>query len=128
MNFGALFKILCLKKFFSLFFLDEKFLIFLDDEVIKGTLKKKDSKKKQDDVKKHELFQLYMNLFNIGIEGLLETMPSDFHHYLATQLKPIFNLMQSISMYSNSITGSKEFPYIKYPQILQSTENQSGFP
>ena len=63
-----------------------------------------------------------MNLFSIGIEGLLRTMPSDFHNYLATQLKPVFSLMQSISMYSYDVTGSKKVPYIKIPKILQATE------
>ena len=101
---------------------DDDFMRFLEDEIIKGTLKQKDSKEEHDDATKQDSFQLYMNLFSIGIEGLLRTMPSDFHNHLATQLKPIFSLMQSISMYSNDITNSKKVPYIKIPEILQSTE------
>jgi hypothetical protein len=101
---------------------DTNFMRFFEDEVIKGTLKQKDAKENDDDVEKQDSYQLYMNLFSIGIEGLLRTMPSDFHNHLATQLKPIFSLMQSISLYSNDITGSKKVPLIKIPEILQSTE------
>lgn len=103
---------------------DPDFLRFLEEGILEDTLKKKDSKEDFDNLAKQESFQLYSNLFNIGIEGLFRTMPSEFHSHLASQLKPIFSLMQSISLYSQDVTGSKKVVHIKAPKILQSTEVQ----
>jgi len=59
-------------------------------------------------------YQNYLNLFNIGLEGLIKTMPQEFQSYISSQLKPMFKLMQSIAKF----TG-KDVPYMHYPDMFQ---------
>ena len=53
-------------------------------------------------------------MFNIGLEGLIKSMPQEFQNYISSQLKPMFELMQSISRF----TGT-QVPYVHYPDIFQ---------
>ena len=69
-------------------------------------------------------YQNYLNLFNIGLEGLIKTMPEEFKNYISSQLKPMFKLMQSISKF----TGNR-VPYVHYPDMFNDStiENTSSF-
>ncbi|RMW40676.1 MAG: hypothetical protein EA442_01655 [Candidatus Nitrosopelagicus sp.] len=75
--------------------------------------KKKEEKKKEYDEKSTLAYQHYQNLFNIGLEGLIKTMPQDFQYYISEQLKPMFSLMQTIAKF----TGG-QVPYVHYPDLF----------
>jgi len=59
-------------------------------------------------------YQNYLNLFNIGLEGLIKTMPEEFKNYISSQLKPMFNLMQSIAKFAG-----KDVPYMHFPNMFR---------
>ncbi len=75
--------------------------------------KDKTKKKKEYDVNQALSYQNYQNMFNIGLEGLIKSMPQEFQSYISEQLKPMFKLMQSISRF----TGS-QVPYVHYPDMF----------
>jgi hypothetical protein len=62
---------------------------------------KKDSKTTDADFQNYS-FQIYLKLFNVGIKGMIGTMPKEFRPYLNKQLSPILSLMQLIGKYENS--------------------------
>jgi len=76
--------------------------------------KDKTKKKKEYDVNQALSYQNYQNMFNIGLEGLIKSMPQEFQSYISEQLKPMFKLMQSISRF----TGT-QVPYVHYPDMFQ---------
>ena len=76
--------------------------------------KDKLKKKKEYDVNQALSYQNYQNMFNIGLEGLINSMPQEFQSYISSQLKPMFKLMQSISRF----TGN-QVPYVHYPDMFQ---------
>jgi len=78
--------------------------------------KDKTKKKKEYDVNQALSYQNYQNMFNIGLEGLIKSMPQEFQSYISEQLKPMFKLMQSISRF----TGSK-VPYVHYPDMFNDS-------
>ena len=59
-------------------------------------------------------YQNYLNLFNIGLEGLIKTMPEEFQNYISSQLKPMFKLMQSIAKFAR-----QDVPYMHYPDMFR---------
>ena len=75
---------------------------------------KKTKEKKEYDVNQSLSYQNYQNMFNIGLEGLIKSMPQEFQNYISNQLKPMFKLMQSISKF----TGN-QVPYVHYPDMFQ---------
>ena len=75
--------------------------------------KDKTKQKKEYDVNQALSYQNYQNMFNIGLEGLIKSMPQEFQSYITNQLKPMFKLMQSISRF----TGS-QVPYVHYPDMF----------
>jgi hypothetical protein len=78
--------------------------------------KDKTKKKKEYDVNQALSYQNYQNMFNIGLEGLINSMPQEFQSYISEQLKPMFKLMQSISRF----TGS-QVPYVHYPDMFNDS-------
>jgi len=76
--------------------------------------KTKTKQKKEYDVNQALSYQSYQNMFNIGLEGLIKSMPQEFQNYISSQLKPMFKLMQSISRF----TGT-QVPYVHYPDMFQ---------
>ena len=78
--------------------------------------KDKTKKKKEYDVNQALSYQNYQNMFNIGLEGLIKSMPQEFQSYISEQLKPMFKLMQSISRF----TGS-QVPYVHYPDMFNDS-------
>ena len=82
--------------------------------------KDKTKKKKEYDVNQALSYQNYQNMFNIGLEGIIKSMPQEFQSYISNQLKPMFKLMQSISRFT-----SNQVPYVHYPDMFneQNIEN-----
>ena len=78
--------------------------------------KGKAKQKKEYDVNQALSYQNYQNMFNIGLEGLIKSMPQEFQSYISEQLKPMFKLMQSISRF----TGS-QVPYVHYPDMFNDS-------
>ena len=60
---------------------------------------------------------MFQNFFNIGFEGLINTMPPEFRDYLISQAKPIVQLMYAMSKQYNSLSRNK-IPMPKFPDIL----------
>ena len=78
--------------------------------------KDKTKKKKEYDVNQALSYQNYQNMFNIGLEGLIKSMPQEFQSYISEQLKPMFKLMQSISRFTGSTV-----PYVHYPDMFNDS-------
>ena len=78
-----------------------------------------DKKQKHDDPEKLLSFKMYYDFFNIGIDGLIKTMPSDFQHYIDEQMKPILLLMQSIAKFSNQSNPKQKTPFIRAPNAMR---------
>lgn len=67
---------------------------------------------------------MYQNFFNIGFEGLIESMPYEFREYLITQVKPITQLMYAITKNYNKISKGK-IPEPQFPKILTKSHIRS---
>ena len=74
--------------------------------------------KKSEDYEKAFTFLLYQNFFNIGIKGLIETMPREFQTYLNDQMRPILSLMHSIAEYSLKMNPKSKVHSISIPTII----------
>ena len=74
--------------------------------------------KKSGDNEKAFTFLVYQNFFNIGIKGLIETMPREFQTYLNNEMRPILSLMHSIAEYSLKVNPKSNIPSIATPQIF----------
>ena len=53
------------------------------------------------------LYNIYAMNMQIGLNGFLTLMPSQFSNYLFEQIKQITDLMHAISQYTNEIKGFK---------------------
>ena len=60
---------------------------------------------------------MFQNFFNIGISGIVNTMPIEFRNFLISQLKPIVELMYAMTKQYNSLSRNK-IPMPKFPDIL----------
>ena len=60
---------------------------------------------------------MFQNFFNIGFQGLIDTMPNEFRDYLISQTKPIVQLMYAMTKQYNSLSRNK-IPMPKFPDIL----------
>ena len=74
--------------------------------------------KKSEDNEKAFTFLLYQNFFNIGIKGLIETMPREFQTYLNDQMRPILSLMHSIAEYSLKMNPKSKVHSFTMPEII----------
>ena len=74
--------------------------------------------KKSEDYEKAFTFLLYQNFFNIGIKGLIETMPREFQTYLNDQMRPILSLMHSIAEYSLKVNPKSKVHLFTMPEII----------
>lgn len=81
-----------------------------------------DKKQKHLDSEKLFSFNMYYDFFNIGMEGLIKTMPTDFQQYIDEQMRPILLLMQSISRFSNQ-KNSKKIPLVKAPKSMKNSSS-----
>ena len=60
---------------------------------------------------------MFQNFFNIGFQGLIDTMPNEFRDYLISQAKPMVQLMYAMTKQYNSLSRNK-IPMPKFPDIL----------
>ena len=60
---------------------------------------------------------MFQNFFNIGFQGLIDTMPHEFRDYLISQAKPIVQLMYAMTKQYNSLSR-KKIPMPEFPMIL----------
>lgn len=64
-------------------------------------------------------YHIYQKFFNIGIQGLIKTMPKAFEPYLKSQIKPLLALMWSIAQFSKSVDPNI-MPNLDFPAFLFS--------
>ena len=60
---------------------------------------------------------MFENFFNIGLMGLIDSMPHEFKDYLISQAKPMVQLMYAMTKQYNSLSRNK-IPMPKFPDIL----------
>ena len=69
------------------------------------------------------MIKLCSRFMNIGLTGMLQTMPSDFTHILATKVQELFTLMNAINQYAEriapSFARSTEFPFDMYEKSIK---------
>jgi len=77
----------------------------------------KSNSKTQNDVDDFSSSVMYQNFFNIGFDGLIKTMPNEFHEHLRSQVKPIIQLMYAITKNYNKLAKTK-IPEPQFPKLL----------
>ncbi len=60
---------------------------------------------------------MYQNFFNLGFEGLIKTMPKEFHEHLISQVKPVIQLILAITKNYNKLSKNK-IPEPQFPNLL----------
>jgi hypothetical protein len=60
---------------------------------------------------------IYQDLFNLGLEGLIKTMPPEFREILISQIRPTLQLMLSITKNYNKISKNK-IPEPQFPILV----------
>jgi hypothetical protein len=64
------------------------------------------------------MIKICSNFLQIGLSGILKSMPSDFTHILEPKIQEIFSLMEAINQYTNRIapnySKSTNFPFDLY--------------
>ena len=102
---------------------DSRFNSILHDDVLR-TLKYKESRAKKP-TEKAEQYQSYLiasNLFTIGFENLIRSMPTEFQNYLLREVTPLMEFMQSIADFYRRTTGRLDIPYpYTIPETLSSS-------
>lgn len=88
------------------------------DQIFPSLKEKERKKKPTEKAEMYESFIMYQNFFTIGIEGLIRTMPTEFQNYLTKEIKPIMQLMESITSFYRKATGKKDIPY---PYVIPDT-------
>ena len=91
------------------------------DDCIKsiiGNMSYVDKKQKSEDPEKRLSFMMYYKFFNLGIEGLIKSMPDDFGQTLREQIRPTLLLMQSITKFSQLSDSKKKVPLVKAPDVI----------
>jgi len=63
-------------------------------------------------------FQMYYNFFNIGIEGLIKSMPEEFRYTLQDQIRPALLLMQAITRFTVQLGSKKQVPFVHAPDFM----------
>ena len=66
---------------------------------------------------------LYQKFFNLGIDGLIRTLPQDFSAYLKTEMKPLLLLMLAIS----KTTKSKYSVNLEFPVWVYTDRDSSPY-
>ena len=64
---------------------------------------------------------MFQNFFNIGLMGLIDSMPIEFRDYLISQSKTIAQLMYAMTKQYNSLSRNK-IPMPKFPDVLVRDE------
>ena len=91
---------------------DDSFNRCFTDDVI-PTLKSKErkSKKPADKAESYESYVMSANLFTIGLENLINSMPTEFQSYLIREVTPLMQLMHSIASFYRKTTGKQDIPF-----------------
>ena len=89
-----------------------------------SNLKKKIKDKKNPKPKDTAMMiKLCSRFMDIGLTGMLQTMPSDFIHILTPKVQELFTLMSAINQYAEriapSFAKSTEFPFDMYEKSIK---------
>lgn len=71
-------------------------------------------------------YEMYQKFFNMGLQGLINTMPEEFQPYLKSQIKPMLLLMSSIAKFSKSYDPDL-IPNLNFPTFVFSDRELSPF-
>jgi len=77
-----------------------------------------DKKQKSEEPEKQLSFLMYYHFFNIGIEGLIKSMPEQFRYTLQDQIRPVLLLMQSITRFTLESGSKKKVPFVHAPDFM----------
>jgi len=77
-----------------------------------------DKKQKSEEPDKQLSFQMYYNFFNLGIEGLIKSMPEEFRYTLQDQIRPTLLLMQAITRFTLQSGSKKKVPFVHAPDFM----------
>ena len=77
-----------------------------------------DKKQKSEEPDKRLSFMMYYNFFNIGIEGLIKSMPEEFRYTLQDQIRPVLLLMQAITRFTLQSGSKKKVPFVHAPDFM----------
>ena len=77
-----------------------------------------DKKQKSEEPDKQLSFMMYYNFFNIGIDGLIKSMPEEFRYTLQDQIRPVLLLMQSITRFTLQSGSKKKVPFVHAPDFM----------
>ncbi len=77
-----------------------------------------DKKQKSEEPDKRLSFMMYYYFFNIGIEGLIKSMPEEFRYTLQDQIRPVLLLMQSITRFTLQSGSKKKVPFVHAPDFM----------
>ena len=79
-----------------------------------------DKKQKSEEPDKQLSFMMYYKFFNLGIEGLIKSMPEEFQYTLRDQIRPALLLMQSITRFTIQSGSNKKVPFVHAPDFMIS--------
>jgi len=71
-------------------------------------------------------FVLYYNFFNIGLEGLIKSMPEEFRFTLQNQIIPTIGLMQSITDFAVKANPKRKVPFVHAPEFMNQLPHISS--
>ena len=77
-----------------------------------------DKKQKSEEPDKQLSFMMYYNFFNIGIEGLIKSMPEEFRYTLQDQIRPALLLMQAITRFTLQSGSKKKVAFVHAPDFM----------
>jgi len=64
------------------------------------------------------MIKLYSNFLQIGMQGILQQMPSEFTHILEPKVQEIMELMNAIKQYTKAVAPKKaqvmDFPFSQF--------------
>ena len=103
---------------------NKQFRLLFTEEIF-PSIKKEELKKKKagEDAVTYDSYIMYQSFFNIGIEGLIRSMPTGFQNYLLDQITPLMRLMDSITFFYRSTTGKKDIPFpYEIPETIEYNE------
>jgi len=104
---------------------DYRFNRILTDNVLR-VLKHKESRSKKptEKAEQYESYVIASNLFSIGLENLIRSMPTEFQNYLLREVTPLMEFMQSIADFYRRVTGRFDIPY---PYVIPETLSSSVY-
>ena len=77
-----------------------------------------DKKQESEEPDKQLSFMMYYNFFNIGIDGLIKSMPEEFRYTLQDQIRPVLLLMQAITRFTLQSGSKKKVPFVHAPDFM----------